>query len=181
MSDRAAVRRWMRDPAVIGFTVVVPGPDYGPVEPYDQDSADRYLELLVRDPQRRSYAIVKGGVHVGNVGLKAIDHRRGTAECFIEVGEQSARRQGVASAAMGALLDVAFDELRLHEVRLGVFEFNVAALRLYHKIGFELDDDRGQHWIDGAPTRVIGMRIHPERWWARRQTFEAPPKGATRA
>jgi RimJ/RimL family protein N-acetyltransferase len=173
MSDRLAIRRWMQDFAVIGFTVVVPGPDYGPVEPYDAAAADHYLEVLVRDPQRRSFAIVWRGEHVGNVGLKHIDLRQETAECFIEVGEVSARRHGVGAAAMGALLDVAFDELRLKVVRLGVFEFNTPALRLYSKLGFELEDDRGDHWLNGRKTRVLGMRIDPVLWMRHR------PRGAT--
>ena len=167
-TDRPSVRRWMADPRVIAFTVVVPGPDYGPVEPYDTISADRYLELLIRDPERRSYAIVKGGVHVGNVGLKHIDLRRKTSECFIEIGEVPVRRQGVAAAAMAQLLDVAFDELRLESVRLGVFEFNDAAIALYRKIGFVDDGRIGDHWCDGRIWAIEGMRIDTLRWYQTR-------------
>ena len=164
MTDKFAIRRWMKDPAVIGFTVVVPGPDYGPVLPYDAEAADKYLELLVRDPERRSYAIIADGEHVGNVGLKSINLRQGTAECFIEVGEHGARRKGVGARAMGALLDVAFDELRLQSVRLGVFGFNKAAIALYRKIGFVEDGLAGDHWLDGKVTPIIAMRIDPLLW-----------------
>ena len=162
----------MADLRVIAFTVVVPAPEYGPVEPYDAASADRYLELLLRDPDRRSYAILRDGVHVGNVGLKHIDLKRGTSECFIEVGEQSARRHGV-------VLDVAFDELRLRSVRLGVFEFNAPAIALYKKLGF-IDDGRlGDHWVDGRFWAVNAMRLEALDWYRTRGLLARPPLRAS--
>jgi len=173
-TDRAAIRRWMADMRVIAFTVVVPAPEYGPVEPYDAASADRYLELLLRDPDRRSYAILRDGVHVGNVGLKHIDLQRGTSECFIEVGEMSARRHGVALAAMAQLLDVAFDVLRLQTVRLGVFEFNAPAIALYKKLGFVDDGRLGDHWADGRVWAVNAMRIDALDWYRARGRLGLP-------
>ncbi len=172
MSDRARIRRWMSDPAVIHFTVLVPGPEYGPVEPYDDDAADRYLELLVRDPDRRSYAIEVDGAHVGNVGLKNHDFDNGVAECFIEIGERSLRRRGVGAQAMGQLLDVAFDEVGLQRVRLGVFEFNVAAIKLYKKLGFVDDGLYGSHWVDGRFWQVNAMEVDVRRWRRRRDALD---------
>jgi RimJ/RimL family protein N-acetyltransferase len=164
MTDKFAIRRWMADRNVIDFTVVVPSPAYGPVVPYSADDADRYLELLVRDPERRSCAILLNGDHVGNVGLKAINQRRGTAECFIEVGELAARRRGVGARAMTAMLDIAFDELRVQSVRLGVFEFNDAAIALYRKIGFVDDGRLGDHWVRGRVYAVNAMRVDQHSW-----------------
>jgi len=171
MSDRARVRRWMADPRVIGFTVLVPGPEYGPLEPYDDDSADRYLELLVKDPDRRSFAIEVGGVHVGNVGLKNHDFDNGVAECFIEIGEVALHGQGVGALAMARVLDVAFDELRLRRVRLGVFEFNAPAIRLYQKLGFADDGPYGSHWVDGRFHVVKAMQTDARTWALHRPAF----------
>jgi RimJ/RimL family protein N-acetyltransferase len=168
----------MADLRVIAFTVVVPGPEYGPVEPYDTASADRYLELLLREPDRRSFAILKDGVHVGNVGLKHIDLKHGTSECFVEIGEVSARRHGVAQAAMARLLDIAFDELRLQSVRLGVFEFNAPAIGLYRKLGFVDDGRLGDHWADGRLWAVNAMRIDMLAWYRARGRL-APRASAT--
>ncbi len=37
---------------------------------------------------------------------------------------------------MKAVLHIAFDELKLHRVTLGVYDFNISAISCYEKIGF---------------------------------------------
>ncbi len=37
---------------------------------------------------------------------------------------------------MKAVLHVAFEELKLHRVTLGVYDFNTSAISCYEKIGF---------------------------------------------
>src|SRR6185503_14578933 len=113
MSDASRIRKWMADLAVIRFTVVVPGPEYGPLLPYTAEEADQYLETLVRDPGRRSFAIEVDGGHIGNVGLKDYAPDRIEAECFIELGEHVSRGKGYGTQAMLQLLDYAFGVLRL--------------------------------------------------------------------
>lgn len=165
MSDAARIRKWMADLAVIKFTVVVPGPEYGPLAPYTADEADQYLETLVKDPARRSYAIEVRAPseiaprHVGNVGLKDFHPGRAEAECFIELGEKAARGHGVGHRAMKMLLDVAFDELMLDCVRLGVFEFNAPAIALYRRLGFVDDGRYGWHYADGRFWDVNAMSL----------------------
>jgi RimJ/RimL family protein N-acetyltransferase len=157
MSDARNIRRWMADTSVIKFTVVVPGPEYGPLLPYTAEEADVYLETLVRDPGRKSYAIELDGVHVGNVGLKDYAPDREEAECFIELGEKGARGRGVGTLAMLQLLDIGFVTLRLARVRLGVFEFNKPAIKLYRALGFVDDGRYGWHWADGRFWDVNAM------------------------
>jgi RimJ/RimL family protein N-acetyltransferase len=164
MGDAPRVRKWMADPAVIKFTVVVPGPEYGPLLPYAPDEADQYLETLVRDPARRSFAIELEGVHVGNVGLKDYAKGKSEAECFIELGEKSARGKGVGRVAMEQLLDMAFGALGLERVRLGVFEFNRPAVRLYLGLGFVDDGRYGWHFAEGRFWDVNAMVLERSRW-----------------
>jgi RimJ/RimL family protein N-acetyltransferase len=168
-SDRDRVRVWMADPAVISFTVQVPGPEYGPVVPYSAYEADQYLDMLIRDADRQSFAIEADGDHVGNVGLKCHDWRARTAECFIEIGSTSVRRRGVGLRAMTALLDLAFEEHHLKRIRLGVFEFNAAAIGLYRKLGFVDDGRHGSHYVDGRSWAVNAMVLHDAAWRLQRR------------
>ncbi len=163
-SDRVRIRRWMADPRVIRFTVVVPSPEYGPVEPYSEEEADRYFDCLKNDPDRSAFAIEEDGVHVGNVGLKDIDYARGVAACFVEIGDVNVRGRGVGARAMALLLDYAFGDAGLHKVDLGVFEFNIAAIALYKKLGFVDDGVLGVHWVDGRTYSILAMTMTAERW-----------------
>jgi diamine N-acetyltransferase len=162
--DAVRVRRWMASLEVIRFTVVVPQADYGPITPYSAADADRYLDSLVRDPRRRSYAIELDGEHVGNVGLKEYDAGAEDAECFIELGERHARGRGVGTRAMMLLLDHAFAGLGLLRVRLGVFEFNRAAIEMYLRLGFVHDGVYGEHFADGRAWRVEAMVLTRESY-----------------
>jgi RimJ/RimL family protein N-acetyltransferase len=157
--DRVRIRRWMADPDVVSFTVLVPSPQAAMSVPYGREAADRYLDALLSDPLRRSYAIEVDGQHIGNVGLKDIDLSHGTAECFVEIGETWARGKGFARRAMSALLVEAFADLDLDEVTLGVFEFNHAAIALYLRLGFSAAGLYGWHWAQERYFAVHKMRI----------------------
>lgn len=165
--DRLAVRRWMADPDVIRFTVLVPGPEYAPVRPYPPAAADRYLKTLTGDPTRRSFAILVDERHVGNVGLKELDLPRGAAECFIEIGERALRGHGVGRRAMELLLDYAFVELALDEITLGVFEFNQPARALYQRLGFRYVGTYGWHWAAGRFWHVEELALSRDAWRTR--------------
>lgn len=158
----------MVDPAVVAFTVLVPGPQYEPAGSGGIESADRYFAELLCEPARLSFAIELDGVHVGNTGLKAVDRARGTAECFIEIGEQHARRKGVATRAMASLLDLAFAKLGLSRVTLGVFEFNAPAIGLYTRLGFRMAGHYGWHYADGRFHEVLAMGIQDDVWRTKR-------------
>ena len=73
---------------------------------------------------------------IGNCALFGVDHRHGTAELVILIGEADARGKGNGTEAVRLLLDYAFTALGLHSVRLGVWEGNLAGLRAYEKAGF---------------------------------------------
>ncbi|MFH1809656.1 MAG: GNAT family protein [Pseudomonadota bacterium] len=161
-TDASRIRRWMADLELLRFTVQVPGADYLPVRPYLPAEADRYLHEMRTAPGRQAFAIELDGQHVGNTGLKNIDLKRRVAECFIEIGEPWARGQGVGHRAMQKLMAVAFDELGLEVLWLGVFEFNLPAIRLYQRLGFQPGPLYGEHHVAGEVHQVLGM------WFRRR-------------
>lgn len=163
MADAPRVRRWMADVDLIRFTVVVPGPEHGPLLPYSVAEADQYLTTLVCDPTRRSFAIELDGAHVGNLGLKEWRAGQPSAECFIEIGERAARGVGVGRRSLSLLLELAFGELGLEVVRLGVFAFNAPAIGLYRSLGFVDEGRYGLHWADGSWHEINAMALYRER------------------
>lgn len=77
-----------------------------------------------------------GGVSVGLIGLLAIDRFHGKAEFYISMGETAYKRRGIATRASRIVLDYAFRTLGLHKVYLNTDADNVAAHRLFEKVGF---------------------------------------------
>ncbi|MEW5854294.1 MAG: GNAT family protein [Myxococcota bacterium] len=159
MDDADRIRRWMLDPDLVRFTVLVPGPEYAVEGVANPDAAEHYIDQLLRDPRRLSFAILLDGVHVGNVGLKDYEHGVPEAECFIEIGERRLRGRGIGQEAMKLLLEHCFFRLGLRAVRLGVFDFNESAIRLYRRLGFRHTGRYGWHWCNGGYHEVLGMRL----------------------
>ena len=64
-----------------------------------------------------------------------------------------------------ALLHVAFDELDLERVDLGVFEFNLPALRCYERVGFVRDAIRPDRVrVAGESWTLVDMRLRRKDW-----------------
>jgi len=75
--------------------------------------------------------------HIGNIKLEAIDHKKGTAEMGILIGNKNYWGKGIGKEATKLVLDYAFGELNLNEICLGVVSGNKAAIKLYEDVGFE--------------------------------------------
>ena len=52
------------------------------------------------------------------------------------VGDKNVRGKGIGKQLIKKILKIAFDELQLHRVSLGVFDFNLSAIACYEKAGF---------------------------------------------
>jgi diamine N-acetyltransferase len=79
---------------------------------------------------------------IGFSSLFHIDHRNGSAEFGIFLGER--RGQGLGTEATRLTLDWGFTVLGLHNIMLGVAAWNEQAIRVYAKVGFrEIGRRRG--------------------------------------
>ena len=74
---------------------------------------------------------------IGTTALMDLDHRNRKAEFGINVGEPDCRNKGYGTETTRLMLDYAFNVVGLHNVMLGVFEFNRGAVRAYEKAGFQ--------------------------------------------
>ncbi|BBL71587.1 GNAT family N-acetyltransferase [Methylogaea oryzae] len=120
---------------------------------------------------REDYAIQLAGVgHVGNCGLIGIDTVRGKAELWIYLGE--GHGQGVGTAAIRKLMARTFEELRLHRLHLKVMADNIAALRLYQRLGF-VAEGRLRHdsrRTDGSFVDALLFSMLAEEYFSRRDS-----------
>jgi RimJ/RimL family protein N-acetyltransferase len=76
------------------------------------------------------------GRAIGTAGLHGIDHRNGTAEFGIALGEKDEWGKGYGTDALRAACDFGFGELRLERIGLLVYEGNERGRRAYEKAGF---------------------------------------------
>ncbi|MFD1031617.1 GNAT family N-acetyltransferase [Metaplanococcus flavidus] len=75
---------------------------------------------------------------IGHISLTRIDMNNRSARIGrVLVGDQDAKGTGVCKQMMQQVLKVAFDELQLHRVTLGVFDFNKPAIACYERAGFQ--------------------------------------------
>lgn len=73
---------------------------------------------------------------IGTVGLHDVDHRHGTAEFGIFIGDKTCWGKGCGTEATALMLEYAFATLGLHNVMLRVHGDNERAIRAYTRAGF---------------------------------------------
>jgi RimJ/RimL family protein N-acetyltransferase len=113
----------------------------------------------------------KDSTHIGMTGLhRARPEDRG-AELGIMIGDKSFWSNGYGTDTVQTLLRFAFDQMNLHKVMLGVFDFNERAQACYRKCGF-VDEGRfrEEYFQDGRYWDVIRMSILRREW----QALQAP-------
>jgi RimJ/RimL family protein N-acetyltransferase len=108
--------------------------------PLDELQLEKYLQVAETDqPARKIFKAVKTNTNeaVGHIELDQIDrHTMSARMSRVLVGDSSLRGKGIGSQMVRQVLQVGFDELGLHRLFLGVFEFNQPAIYCYEKIGF---------------------------------------------
>lgn len=74
---------------------------------------------------------------IGHISLGKVDRVNKSARIGkVLVGSSQYRGKGIGAEMVKAVLAIAFDELKLHKVTLGVFDFNISAIQCYKKVGF---------------------------------------------
>ncbi|QGQ46508.1 GNAT family N-acetyltransferase [Metabacillus sediminilitoris] len=95
----------------------------------NHDEADKYVYKVLHKETGK----VIGHISLGNVDRKHKSARVGK----VLVGNKDVRGQGIGQQMLKEVLKIAFGELNLHRVSLGVFDFNVSAINCYEKVGFK--------------------------------------------
>ena len=98
-----------------------------------------WLAIIAKDHER----------HIGNVELRDIDLLHGNAWFNILVAPD-AQGKGYGAEAAWLILNHGFERLNLYRISLGVREDNEPALKLYERLGFQVEGrQRGFHAAKG--------------------------------
>ncbi|MEJ9152219.1 GNAT family protein [Bacillus smithii] len=128
--------RWIDSPE---FLLQWGGPQFD--YPLNESQLEKYIENANRDTSDTLvYKVIhkETGNVIGHISLGKIDRKNKSARIGkVLVGEKNLRGQGIGSLMVKELLKIAFEELKLHRVSLGVFDFNKSAIACYEKVGFK--------------------------------------------
>jgi RimJ/RimL family protein N-acetyltransferase len=107
--------------------------------PYTLADAEHWINIANPTTPIRNFAIVVDGAAVGGIGLVLKeDVSRRSAEIGYWLGEQFWGR-GIVTEAVRAVTDYAFATFDLCRVYAGVFEWNLASMRVLEKAGYEFE------------------------------------------
>ncbi|MEI4718698.1 GNAT family protein [Bacillus cereus] len=103
--------------------------------PLDEQQLEKYIESA----NTLAFKVVDEETSdvIGHISLGQIDNINKSARIGkVLVGNTKMRGRSIGKHIMKAVLHIAFDELKLHRVTLGVYDFNTSAISCYEKIGF---------------------------------------------
>ena len=106
------------------------------------------------------------GNGIGHISLGSISWKNRSARVTrVLTGDIAGRGKGCCQGMIKAVLKIAFEELDLHRVSLGVYHTNVPATRCYEKNGFVTEGiQRDILWYKDAWWSMIEMSILEKEW-----------------
>lgn len=109
--------------------------------PLTEDSLDWYIEdtndIVTSDAFIYKALDTKTGKTVGHISLGSVSEKNRAARISrVLVGNTAERGKGYCTGMINAMLKIGFEELKLHRISLGVYDFNTSAIRCYEKCGF---------------------------------------------
>jgi RimJ/RimL family protein N-acetyltransferase len=142
--------------------------------PLTPDALSWYLEGAndFANPEVFIYKAVESenGQAVGHISLGSISEQNRSGRISrVLVAEGKGR--GYCTAMVQALLRIGFEQLHLHRIDLGVYDFNHAAIRCYKKCGLQVDGvlrDVLRH--DDHYWSLVEMSILEDEWVAQQTT-----------
>lgn len=97
------------------------------------------LNKYISESNRQIYKVIETGTNkvIGHGEINRIDATNKSARlCRILIADKGDRNKGYGSLIIKELLKIGFSDLNLHRIDLGVFDFNVSAIKCYENCGF---------------------------------------------
>ena len=139
--------------------------------PLTEDSLDWYISET-NDLHSSDAFIYKAvstitGHTVGHISLGSVSTKNRSGRISrVLVGNTSERGKGICSGMISAVLKIGFEEMKLHRISLGVYDFNHAAIRCYEKCGFKKEGLMRDvlRYDDGSYWSLLEMSILEDEW-----------------
>jgi RimJ/RimL family protein N-acetyltransferase len=135
-TDCKQLVEWSGDEA---FLLQWAGPQFK--YPLTEGQLDKYIEGSnnIQNSDKLIYKAIDTETEsiVGHISIGGIDRENRSGRIGkVLVGGTTSRGNGIGQKMMNAVLKIGFEELELHRISLGVFDFNESAIICYEKVGF---------------------------------------------
>ena len=109
------------------------------IKDVNRDDHTRWFNNLRNSDTQKHFAIYtcQDNQYVGNCGLKRINKVKKNCEIWVYIGDAQNYCKGFGTSAASQLIYYAFYDLDMETLYLYVAKDNIAARRLYGKLGFE--------------------------------------------
>lgn len=159
-NDREHFMRWYQDPDIAELL-------RHDLQPLTVNQARGYFDSIVLPASSAGtawaiYDRVSGNL-IGTTAVTEIDRQRSSCLFRIVIGEKQAWGHGFGTDATRLVVSETFETLRLHTIRLEVFDHNPRARRAYEKVGF-VEKGRSVEWARDRRLDVIAMELHRDNW-----------------
>lgn len=160
-SDVDEILDWVNDRTVVGNLATFAG------QPLTRADELAWVRKVRTSNDERVFTVMNAqdSRYLGQVGLHQIFWRSRVARAAAIISNKGEHGRGYGSAAIAALLDVAFGELDLHKVWLMVFRTNERSLRTWRRLGF-IDEGvlRDEYFHEGAWHDMVRLGMLRHEW-----------------
>lgn len=104
--------------------------------PISVEGTERWFDSHKGENTRYDAVIEADGVPVGTIGLLSVNRKDSKAEYYIAMGKTSYKGKGVAREASRLILQYGFEVLGLNRIYLFTEVENIAAQKLFERVGF---------------------------------------------
>lgn len=152
---------WVNDKSVVGNLAAFSG------KALTREDELGWVRKVRTSTDERVFTVThaRDGRYLGQVGLHQIFWRSRVARAAAIISSKADHGHGYGSAAIAALLDVAFHELELHKVWLMVFRTNERSLRTWRRLGF-VDEGvlRDEYFHEDAWHDMVRLGLLRHEW-----------------
>ncbi|MFA5433785.1 MAG: GNAT family protein [Candidatus Paceibacterota bacterium] len=126
------------------------------------------LDNYISENNREIYRVIEtfSDIVIGHAEINRIDSKNKSARlCRILIADESDRNKGYGKLIIAELLKIGFEELKLHRIDLGVFDFNESAIKCYENCGFKKEGLLRDSFVIGNNFHsVYNMSILRKEW-----------------